>query len=257
MTDNQPDPMQQHRAVMRELLDTDGPLAIINYVQGFDSDPLRRVLYIASNNVIAPPDFDGKELEALIVVSDSGLAEMDRQLEEADDDEERAGILHAAHIVGYNLAAELADCWPNDDLPRAPAHHERGVRAANECLRISEAAGRPGPIANDYWVRGIHELALGQTESAIQSWAQGSEYAVDAARANGQPAEAGPEGTFLVNLTSGYLGLARWIGGDDAGENTYETSVAAFRTQLDDPERAEDAGVGLGQLEKTRSQYGP
>lgn len=257
MANERLDPLAQHRAVMRQLLVDTGPQAIIDYIQGFDSDPLRRVLYIASKEALAPQEAAGKDLDALIAVSDAGVAEIRGQVKAAEADEERAQMLHGAHIVSYNLAAELADCWPDDDMPRTEAHHRRGVRAADDCLQISEAGGRPGPIANDYWARGIHLLPLGDVEGTIQSWTKAREHAVSAAEANGKPASPGPDGTFLVNLTSGYLGLARWIAGEEEGRLAYELAIAAFRAQADDSDTKEDAVLGLGQLEKTRRQHGP
>lgn len=253
----QPNPMEQHRAAMKSALNAGGGQAVIDYIEGFDSDPLRRVLYIASKQVLAPPDFQDKSLDDLITVSDAGIAEMLRQVEEASDDETRGQCLHAAHIVSFNLAAELADCWPGDDLPRTPAHHTRGTQAAVDCLLWSEVAGVPMPISNDYWVRGIHQLALGDAQAAIRSWTASLEFAESAAENEGEATKIGPDATFAVILNSGYLGLARWTSGEKAGKGEYEAAISAFQAQLEDAERAEDAKLGIGQLEKTREQHGP
>lgn len=250
------DPLQQHRKAMGDALNQGGAGAVVEYIQGFDSEPLRRVLYIASKNVLAPPDSAGKRLDDLIVVADAGVAEMRRQIDAEPDAEARARIVHGAHIVSYNLAAELADCWPGDDFPRTRAHHERGVRAANDCLSWSQPAGAPKPIANDYWVRGIHELALGDVEAASGSWTKALEHAVKAAEADVRSTDVGPDGTFPVNLSAGYLGLARWAAGDEEGRRVYDDAVAAFRAQLGG-EQGDDAKLAIGQLEKTREQHGP
>jgi hypothetical protein len=257
MTEERPNPLAQHRAAMKQALDAGGGQAVIDYVEGFDSDPLRRVLYIASTQVLAPPDFKDKRLDDLITVSDAGIVEMLRQVEAAEDDETRGQCLHAAHVVSFNLAAELADCWPGDDLPRTKAHHERGVQAATDCLLWSELAGVPRPISTDYWVRGIHQLALGDVKATIRSWTAALEFAETAAENDDQSKDIGPAGTFAVILNSGYLGLARWISGEDTGQGGYETAIGAFRAQSNDAEKAEEAKVGFGQLEKTRKQHGP
>ena len=163
----------------------------------------------------------------------------------------------AAHIVSFNLAAELADCWPGDDLPRTNAHHARGTQAAVDCLLWSEVAGVPMPISNDYWVRGIHQLALGEAQAAIRSWTASLEFAEADAENQGESTNIGPNGTFAVILNSGYLGLARWVLGDEAGKSGYEAALEAFNAQLEYAEKAEDAKLGIGQLEKTRAQHGP
>ncbi len=259
----QPNPLEQHRVAMKEAVETGGGRAVIDYIEGFDSDPLRRVLYIASKQVLAPPDFQDKRLDDLITVCEAGLAEMLRQAEAASDGETQGQCIHEAHIVSYNLAAELADCWPGDDLPRTEAHHERGVQAATDCLLWSEIAGVPRPISSDYWVRGIHQLALGDAQAAIRSWTASLEFAEAAAENQGAATNVGPDGTFAVILNSGYLGLARWVSGEGTGKSEYEAALHAFQGQLEHAERAEDAEkageakLGIGQLDKTRKQHGP
>ena len=117
-------------------------------------------------------------------------------------------------------------------------------------------AGLPKPICNDLWVRGIHELALGDAAGAIRSWTKAREYALRAAGEDGGPATVDIEGSFLVLLTSGYLGLARWIGGDVKGRGQYHSAIAAFQAKLETQD-AKEAKLALGQLKKTRSTYGP
>ncbi len=257
MTEERPNPLEQHRAAMKEAVEAGGGDAVIAYIEGFDSDPLRRVLYIASKQVLAPAEFANKRLDDLITVSDAGVAEMLRQAEYAVDEDTRGQCVHGAHIVSYNLAAELADCWPGDDLPRTPAHHTRGVQAATDCLLWSQPAGQPMPISNDYWVRGVHQIALGDAAAAIRSWTASLEFAEEAAEAQNKPTTAGAYSTFAVILNSGYLGLARWIDGDADGERAYEAATKAFEAQLADSGSAEEAKLGLGQLQLTRERHGP
>lgn len=257
MTNEQPNPLEQHRAAMKEAVKSGGGDAVIAYIKGFDSDPLRRVLYIASKQVLVPKDSADKRLDDLITVSDAGVAEMLRQAEHAVDEDTRAQCVHAAHIISYNLAAELADCWPGDDLPRTPAHHTRGMQAATDCLLWSQPAGQPMPISNDFWVRGIHQLALGDVAAAIRNWSASLEFAEEAAQAQSEPTTVGPGGTYAVNLNSGYLGLARWIDGDAEGQQAYEAAMNSFEAQLADAEKAEEAKLGLGQLRLTRERHGP
>ena len=52
MTKDQPNSLEQHRVAMKEALEAGGAQAVIAYVGAFDSDPLRRVLYIASRQVL-------------------------------------------------------------------------------------------------------------------------------------------------------------------------------------------------------------
>ena len=53
------DPMAEHLAAIKHALERGGTPALIDYINGVASDPLRRVLYIAAQRVLAPRDFQG------------------------------------------------------------------------------------------------------------------------------------------------------------------------------------------------------
>lgn len=247
------DPMAEHREAIKQALERAGTRAVIDHINGVDSDSLRRVLYIAAQRVLA--HWQGKNNDDLIAVCDAGIAEMLRQAEAAPDEETRGQCLHGAHIVSYNLAADLADCWPGDNAPRSKAHYERGVKAAEDCLRWSQPAGAPRPISMDYWVKGMHQLSLGNREGAIESWTTSLEYAIKDAEAAGQATSVAAEGSFGVILGAGYLALARWIGGQESGKAQYEEAIAAFTAQLGNAETKDEAQLGIGQLEKVKERY--
>jgi hypothetical protein len=111
-------------------------------------------------------------------------------------------------------------------------------------------------ICNDYWARGIHELALADTSGAIASWTEAQDYAISAACEEDRPVTVDVDGPFLVVLTSGYLGLARWIAGDAAGEEQYDGAVAALQSKLATQD-IDEAKLALGQLQKTWATHGP
>ena len=249
------DPMAEHLAAIKHALERGGTPALIDYINGVDSDPLRRVLYIAAQRVLTPRDFQGKNYDDLIAVCEAAIAEMLRQAEAAPDEETRGQCLHGAHIVSYNLAAELADCWPGDDAPRSKAHYQRGLKAAEDCLGWSGPAAAPGPISRDHWVKGMHQLSLGNREDAIESWTTSLQFAIKDAESIGQPTSVTAGAPFGVILSAGYLSLARWIGGQESGKAQYEEAIAAFTSQLGNAETKDQAQLGIGQLEKVKETH--
>ncbi len=91
-------------------------------------------------------------------------------------------------------------------------------------------------------------------KGAIESWIRSLEYAIKDAEAAGHPTSVAAEGAFGVILGAGYLGLARWIGGQESGKAQYEGAIAAFTSQLG-AETKDEAQLGIGQLEKVKERY--
>ena len=98
MTKDQPNSLEQHRVAMKEALEAGGAQAVIAYVGAFDSDPLRRVLCIASRQVLV-----GTHLDDLITVADAGVAEMLRQAYEAATKAFEAQLADSASAVEAKL----------------------------------------------------------------------------------------------------------------------------------------------------------
>ncbi|MEE8421294.1 MAG: hypothetical protein V3S31_00795, partial [Dehalococcoidia bacterium] len=65
------------------------------------------------------------------------------------------------------------------------------------------------------------------------------------------------DGDFPVILASGYLALIRWIEGDPSAETRFRAAIDAFLEQVPDETRRRSAELGIGQLQKVRTKYGP
>jgi hypothetical protein len=241
---------------MAAAAEANGCDGIVEYIGGFDDDLERRVLYMFARQGLGNSEWPGKSLDLLIEVADAGMAEFIRQAEAAPDKETRNKRVDGANVISFNLAADLADCWPGDDTPREQRHFERGLKAAEDCLRWREMLGKPaGPFSMAYWVHGMHALSLGDTETAISSFQSSLEYAQQVAAEEGATTEISAESTFGVILEAGYLGLARWKAGVDGGQELYEEAIAAFTAQLQDTEKQDDARFGIDQLQTVKSKY--
>ena len=245
----------EHSDSIKNAAAAGGADAVIAVIRGFTEDSQRRVLYVFARRALVLGDGNDIDFDVYIRVCDAGIEDILKQAESAPDEETRRARLHTLHVISYNLAADLADCWPDDDAPRTEAHHHRGIRAAEDCLRWTrERDGGAHPLSISYWALGIRRFSLGQTTATIEAWEKSLEYANKEAEAKSQGTNVDANGAFGVVLGAGWLGLARWRDGDDGGRMQYEEAVAAFKAQLDDPAKKEDAGFGIGQLEKIKTK---
>jgi hypothetical protein len=248
--------LDEHWPAMRRAAENGGGAAVVEMIEAFDDPVMRHLLYSTARQGLVFREWEGKNFDAYITVCDAGISRILAEAQGATG-QARVDLYRGAHALGYNLTADLADCWPGDDAPRSRAHHQRGLRAAEEGLEWLQHLPSPAfdPHSRDHWARGIHQLALGDLSAAIESWTRSLEYAVRGARAAGQSTSIDGSGNFAVVLATGYLGLGRWIAGDAAGEALYRLAIAAFRDQLQDSERKNAAEIGIGQLEKVKSKH--
>jgi len=246
-----------HWPAMRDAAESGGGQGVISFIGDFEDALERRILFAFARRGLLDNEWSGKSLDMMIEVADVGIAEALLQAAVAGAGEERNARLTSAHILGYNLAADLAGCWPGDETPRETRHFERGANAATNCLVWAEAKSAPDSVFSmDLWAKGIHELFLGRHDDAVRSFRAGVVAAGKAADAQGQGAEPGPDGSFGVNLARGFEGLALVAAADPDGPAVYREAIDAFTAQLEDDERKGDAQFGIDQLETTRVRLG-
>ncbi|MFN2114116.1 MAG: hypothetical protein ACK2T6_00245 [Anaerolineae bacterium] len=241
---------------MREAASKGGGVAVVQFIESFDDPVQSRVLYAFARHGLIQGDWPGRDLDEYIYVSRAGI---DRILEQAAaevDAAKSAKLVDSANVISYNLAADLADCWPPDGLLRRQPHFEAGLHAANDCVRWRDELDKPAWARSmAYWAKGMHELSLGDAPGAEASWSESLRLAADNARAEGEESELGPEAAYGVVLGSGLLGLAQWSRGGPEGRALYEDAVAAFESQLADQARKDDAELGLDQLRTVHERY--
>jgi len=245
------DPAQEfpevHWNELRTRMVQGGASAVIEFVEGMETLGQRLNLYGFAQRAFGGRDWQGKNLDGIAAVVSKGI---DRALEaaaEGDDAERAAQITDFANALSYNLSADLAECWPGDPQVRERRHFELGLEAAENCLKWREQLGKGDyPFAIAHWARGIHLVSLGRFSEAIESMEAALERTRSLVRSEGGVLDVGPEAGFLLNLNSGYLGLARALAGDEQGRELLESACEAFEKTTG--EGAEDAKFGLEQL---------
>ena len=242
--------------ILKQALESGGPEAAAECIRGHE-DPLeRRVLWLFARQGMIGENWKGKDFDAFIEVADLGIAEFLDQAANEGDANLRARRIDGANIISYNLAADLAHCWPGDKRSRKPRHFERGLKAAEDCVRWREELDKPaGPRHMAWWAKGMHEISLGRHADAVVSFERALEFGKRMSAEAGSSVEVGPEGTFATLLSAGYLGIARGIAGSAEGAALCDQAIAAFRAQLAEADKKDDAKFGIDQLETVRSRY--
>ncbi|UCE28134.1 MAG: hypothetical protein JSW52_05140 [Candidatus Coatesbacteria bacterium] len=245
-----------HWDEMKTAMESGGTDAVVEFINGFE-DEERRKLYSFAQRAFYGNEWEGKSFDGYVEIVNAGIAEGLRQSEAAADPDEAARLKDFANVLSYNLSADLAECWPGDETPREKRHFEAGLKAAEECVHWREELGKgPFPFSIAYWAKGMHELSLGDKENALADFKKSFDYAVEYEKAEGVSSEISPEGNFVVILGAGYVGLAEWALGDEAGKTRYEDAIAAFEAQVNNyPEKKDDAQFGIDQLEWVKGKF--
>jgi hypothetical protein len=233
-----------------------GPDSAIAFIESFTDDIERRVLYLFARRALVMDEWEGRNLDCCVAVARAGIKEMLRQADNAANPAMRARCINLANAMSYDLAADTADCWPGDELPRTREHFQAGLAAAEDCIRWrTELDLGEDALATAWWAKGMHQLSLGDHAAARLSFQRSFELAQKSARDSGRPDGVGLDGDYGVILAWGYVGLADWALGEPDGKVRYGEAIATFNAQGADPELEEDARHGIDQLETVRAKY--
>jgi hypothetical protein len=259
---------EHQRGKLRSALEEGGADRIVAFIQGTADPELRRKLYTLARHVLPDKEDSNRKFDDVIRIARAGIAEALRQAELArgcSNAEEARECIDHANKLSYNLAADLADCWPGDKAPRQRYHFEAGLRAAYDCVVWRQELGKPPERrAMAHWAAGMHQLSLGNVVEALCAFEAAFGLALDAAAAADGGDDARPEdyvkqnGDFGVILYYGYAGISRHLLGDESGTRQLEQASAAFTQTLEKPrdkEAAEDAQFGLDQLRWVEGKF--
>src|SRR5258705_4457030 len=229
---------QKHKERLRAALEEGGADKFVALSQGTAYPALRRKLYIFARQVLPDRRTNQRRFDDVIRVARAGVAEALRQAELArarSDAEEARECIDLANRLSYNLAADLAECWPGDEARRERHHLEAGLRAAYDCVVWRQELGKPPDRrAMAHWAAGMHQLSLGNLVEALFGFEAALGLAVQAAAASPATSEPKPEayvkpgGDFRAILYYGYAGIARHLIGDASGSRQCEQACAAF-----------------------------
>jgi hypothetical protein len=244
----------KHWLGLKDAVEKGGSKQAIEFIEGFKGVE-KRVMYSFARMGLVMGDWENKNFGDYIEIIDRGIAMLEDEKNKAPDQEKELW-LRRLHAMNYNLTADLADCWPGDDLPRTQEHYQRGLKASEYCIELQKKlGGEPAVLSMDYWAKGMHEISLSRINDALNSWTASLEYAQKDAEKSGKTIELAKDAQFSVILGFGYLGLARWINKEEEGEDQYNKAIDVFKQQTADDKLKGDAEFGISQLEKVRNKY--
>lgn len=238
---------------LRAVLEAGGSDALVDAIMAYPTDVERTALFRFARHGLVLGDWEGKNLDVYLDVAEAGIAWLGDRAEAANG-EARTAFLAVLAELTFNVAADVADCWPGDDEPRRPDQFRRAVDIAEQSVGLRDELDKPAESKHlGWWAFGYHQLRLGHTDIASDCMERSLEHARRAAREAGQPEGVTSQAPFAVLLGAGYLGLARIADDEPSGPDLYSEAISVFRAQLSDPERKDDAQFGIDQLERVRS----
>ncbi|MBN1433948.1 hypothetical protein JW921_04255 [Candidatus Fermentibacterales bacterium] len=240
-------------ARLQLLMETGPPMEVVRFILE-QPEQDRISLFHLAREVFTFGNWEGKELDDLIVIVDAGIEEAMRQARKAPREPEVVmALVDEANVMSFNLSADLAECWPGDTLVRYERHFERGLSAALQCVewRI-EMDKDEYSLFMAYWAAGMHQLSLERYEQALYTLNQSLNHAQQHTIDSGLPLGVAPQAGFDLLLAHGYLGIALIMCGETSEQ--YDRAIEAFRDGTEEtPEWAEDYRFGMAQLEKARA----
>lgn len=247
----QPNPYEEQWPVLKDIFETEGAEAVVAFIDSRTELLERRALFLMSSQRISRGQDLARNLDDVITVSRAAIDEFHHQ-STIDDEPEQARLrLEGANILSYNLAADLAPCWVDDDEKREERHFNEGLRCAEDCIQWREELEKGAvAISMARWAEGVHHAGLGSWGLACDSFQFALDAAIDDARENGAPETVGPNSSFSINIASGWLEFARWRNGDSSSYDRFLDAMGAFSKQIDrDDEGRDEALVGVQQLQ--------
>lgn len=228
---------RQHWPTLRQKLESGGAEAAISWIDYSFRDELeRRILFLFARQGMVMGEWKGRNMDAIVQFADAAIAECLSQSAKATNEETRQRRLDSANIASYNLAADLAWCW-DDGLERETRHFERGLKAAQECIKWRRQLNKgPWPVSMAMWAEGVHRIALDDAAGAVATLGRALEHARLDALSKGQPANPGPACAGTVLLSMGWLDLARIKAGDEHASEEFESVLANLASQEEHPD---------------------
>jgi hypothetical protein len=234
---------QRHADELGRLIEAGAASSVVTYIRAVTSPLERRQLFAFAQQAMSKRKDATRDLDTLVAVAHAAIEEGASQAAAETDPAEAAKRKDFVNAIAYNLAADLAECWPDDLTPRAKRHFEAGLAAAQQAVRLRDELGKPAvQRATAWWACGAHQLSLGRAAEAATSFERSLEFARRACKG---AAAVAPGGDFHVILASGCLGLA-------TKSRLFEEACTAFDATTVRPsgegDAAENARVGAAQL---------
>lgn len=242
----------QHWPALRQSVESRGAAGLEETILRFTLPMERRILFLFARMGLIMGEWEGKNFGDIIAVAESGIRYYLAEAEAESSPEAQSARLDSANVISYNLAADLADCWPDDPLFRSKNEFTAGLTAAERCIAWRVQLGKGArPLSMAYWAKGYHEGRMAKFNAMLASMRISLAYLMqdlsDAAKAD-------PASDLL--LAQGYVALAE----EKAGVMRRLYDMAKIRHALDSrlsshPEEKGDLDFARQQLEIAQDRF--
>jgi hypothetical protein len=239
-----------------ETMTTGGPDAVLDFIDGFDTFEQKLKLYFFAQQSFGGQDWEGKNFDGYLAVVQAGIKTILDYAGTMEDPEKANQLKDFANMLSFGMAADLAECWPGDTVPRESRHIEAGLAAAENCLAWrSELNKGPEPFHMAHWVKGMHHVSLKQFDEAVKHFEDAVQFGRKDAKDNGRPMTITVDGDLTLIMYTGYLGLARFLK-DPGDSETYNTACKVLDEIVsDDSGTGTDAAFFRNQLDWVKKKF--
>lgn len=228
-----------------------GPARLLTELRQLPDDEQAEVAAAVADGALAKA-WPGKDFDTLSTVVVGCLDLLEPLSDAAESPARREALSHEWIATCYNLCTELCDCWPDDDRPREPRHHEIGLACAERC-----AAGRArfGELKHsrsmNLWAKGAHLRSLGRLDEALAAFEASLAAAEQECGALGETTELSSAAPYHILLGHGEVAVtALALGDPTAGARLAEVRQAFTVQSIQGGRLADEARFGLACLAK-------
>lgn len=235
---------------LKQILTSEGAAAVSKQI-GKEPNPERRNAWLGFfSQAVTFREWPGKNIDVVLAAGEEAIRDALQQADGADND--RDDWIDRANMHCYNVSANLADCW-QDSMIRKEEHFLKGLELANRAIAFREQLNKsPELKAMAYWVKGKHLLSLRRYQEAQKAFCSAFGFDKRALDFKDLVVEnITDDMSFGIIVNAGFVGLARFKGGDVSGKAVYERALTVFKNWLDDAARKGDAEIGIMELKES------
>lgn len=238
---------ERHWPYLREAAEK-GSDFVVSYVESFTDIRERRVMLMFARSGLVFQDWQRTNFKPIIAIAKLGIDAYRASAFLATEEESYRADLDRANIISYNLAADLADCWPDDHIPRHRSEFEAGLVASENCIQWRKELNKDSrSLSIAYWASGYHRLRLDSHSSALKYFKLSLQYLLDTKNREEWPI-LNTSLTTDILLAMGYVALANWCEKSTQGKQDLENVLQLLAEKKETEEQKKEARFCQQQL---------
>lgn len=133
--------LEQKWPEIRRRMEEGGTDAVLAYTAAYP-EPDEMELDATAAQKFYFQEWQGKSLDRYADSAEAVIEKYLARAESAEDGARAARLWQFANAASFNLSANLAECWPDEQIVKERRHFERGLAAAERCLDLRRRLGK-------------------------------------------------------------------------------------------------------------------